>query len=76
MITTKSGGIPEYVNNKESVLLENNEDIIVELERAINEILNNIECWKKKAELAQKRVRNNYNVAVFYNEFYSALLRI
>lgn len=76
LITTKSGGIPEYVNNKESVLLENNEDIIVELERAINEILNNIECWKKKAELAQKRVRNNYNVAAFYNEFYSALLRI
>lgn len=75
LITTNSGGIPEYVNNKESVLLENNKEIIVELERAINEILNNTECWKKKAELAQKRVRNNYNVAIFYNEFYSALLR-
>lgn len=75
LITTKSGGIPEYVNNNESILLENNKEIVVELERSINEILNDIECWKKKAELAQNRVKNNYNVSAFYNEFYNALLK-
>ena len=75
LITTNSGGIPEYVNNKESILLENNEEIVIELERAINEIFNDIECWRKKAEAAQNRVQNNFNVAVFYNKFYDALLR-
>ena len=40
-----------------------------------NEIFNDIECWRKKAEAAQNRVQNNFNVAVFYNKFYDALLR-
>lgn len=76
LITTNSGGIPEYVNNEESILLENNKELVVELEQAINEILNNIECWKKRAKFAQNRVRNNYNVSVFYNKFHDALSKI
>ncbi|MBO5468873.1 MAG: glycosyltransferase family 4 protein [Lachnospiraceae bacterium] len=75
LITTRSGGIPEYVKSDDSILLARNENIIDNMKKAINEVLNNPVLWKEKAKEAQKYVSENFETAKFYNDFYEKLMR-
>lgn len=61
LITTISGGIPETVNEKYSILLARNTQIVEKMQGAMEEILNNLNAWKGKAQLAQQEVNQKYD---------------
>ena len=73
LITTKSGGIPEYILGKEALVLER-DDLVSHLVFAITEILDNREIWEEKAIKQKEYVINNYNVKKYYEAFLKALL--
>ena len=73
LITTKSGGIPETVEEKYSFLLDRNNDIVENICQATEEILNNPLQWNNKVQLAKKRVKTYFDNAVFYRQFVKAL---
>lgn len=74
LITTRSGGIPEYIKGDYSILLSKNEDIVNDIKKAIDEVFYNPELWKDKAKKAQKYVSENFETVYFYNSFYTKLM--
>ena len=73
LITTNSGGIPEYVLCKYACVLERN-NLVESLITAINNVLNHEDIWKKKALYQKDYVVGNYNVKRYYEAFVKALL--
>lgn len=74
LVTTKSGGIPEYIKEDYSILLSKDEDIVDDIKNAIDEVFYNPELWKDKAKKAQKYVSENFGTVNFYNSFYKKLM--
>lgn len=75
VITTKSGGIPEYIDEKNAVLLKRDNRIVDSLRSSIQEILSNREKWKKKANYEQKYVCYNFSEEAFYKNFVDKLMQ-
>ena len=73
LITTKSGGILETVDEKYSILLDRDDDIVENICVAMEKILNHQAEWNVKAQHAQKRVKEYFDNAFFYREFIKAL---
>lgn len=69
LVTTNSGGIPEYVDRDNVMLLDKNRNLVVELKNSINEIFNNLDIWKIKAKRAQRFTREKFNTKNFYKAF-------
>lgn len=69
VITTISGGIPEFIDERFGVLLERDENIIYNIEKSLNNILNNFEEWKQKGKLASEYIKDVVDEALFYNTF-------
>lgn len=68
LITTKSGGIPEYADSKTSIILEKDETLVQELEKEINFLIEN----PKERERMEKEVRVKtiqWNIETYYNDF-------
>lgn len=74
LITTQSGGIPEYILDTESIILEKNDDIVNHITLSIEEVLNNSKTWKDKANRQQKYIIEHYNVKQYYNTFVNAMI--
>ncbi len=68
VITTNSGGIPEYANDKCAIILKRDESLTKELEKNISKLINDKEkiltMSKESIKAAQKLTINNY-----YNDF-------
>ena len=64
MIATNSGGIPEYIDKNNTILIENNIDLVRNLTDALNLLLNNDELFKKM------NFNTRSNVKEYDNEFY------
>lgn len=73
LVTTNSGGIPEYVCSEWAILLERDKDIVKSISNAIYDVLNNNAIGKEKTSLAKQYVQTHYNVKVFYNNFVETL---
>lgn len=73
LVTTNSGGIPEYVDSENVMLLDRNGNIVIELEKSINEIFNNLEIWKMRAKRAQKFTREKFNTKNYYKAFWTGI---
>lgn len=73
LITTLSGGIPETVDARYSILLARDSQIIDKIKEAMETVLNDLDVWKDKAQIAQIEVRKKYDEAVFYKNFMDAL---
>ncbi len=58
LITTFSGGIPEYANSDNSILIKVNKDIIENLAQAIRELSENPEKRMALSEAAKKESMN------------------
>ena len=72
LITTKSGGIPEYVPEKATVLIDNNKELVNELAKTISLYLND----EKALRAAKKYARDNvdmYKIVRYRKEMMSAL---
>lgn len=73
LITTNSGGIPEYVLCEYACVLERNK-LVESLVTAINNILKDEDRWRKKALCQKEYIVENYNVKRYYKAFWRALL--
>lgn len=61
VITTISGGIPEYTNDECSILLERDSNIVGNIANSIDYLLNNSSYAKEMARKARRHVINNYD---------------
>lgn len=73
VITTNSGGIPEYLNDDIAVFVERDKDIVDNLVRYINQIVFDNSDYKEMANKASKYVERNFSENVFYNVFCEVL---
>ena len=68
IITTNSGGIPEYATNGSAIILQNNEKIVQNLSKSIDYLLNNpLELEKMK--IKAKDVSKNLTLENYYLGF-------
>lgn len=68
VITTRSGGIPEYMSSDFSILLDRS-NIVDDLQSAICEILDHEDLWREKGRLASEYVCKHFSLETFYLEF-------
>lgn len=73
LITTNSGGIPEYLNEKIVTLLDINNDLPEKIKTSIENFLENEKKYKKMSGEARKVVMEKYNEKVFYNNFLNCI---
>lgn len=73
VITTISGGIPEYLNKEMALLVNRDERIVENLVAAINEVLDNPSMWSEKAIKSAAYVRENFSEEVFYEQFVDSI---
>lgn len=72
LITTDSGGIPEYILRDEAIILERT-NLEKSLSSAIEEVINHYDDWKKKALRQSHYVQEHYNVRNYYKAFLEAI---
>lgn len=72
IITTNSGGISEYVNNKNAIILKRNDKIINNLSKSIEEIYSN-ENLRKSMRNESKILADDITLSNYYNNFILAL---
>lgn len=68
VVTTNSGGIPEYVDSKCSIVLENNNQLTNNLLQTMEFLISNKEVVKNMKENTIE-VREKYGVFAYYNNF-------
>lgn len=73
LVTTKSGGIPEYINNKSAVFLDKDCNLTENICSAVMSVCSNLEFWKKNAFENQCFYRDIYNESEYYRNFCSIL---
>lgn len=72
VITTISGGIPEYTGNNTCVLLKRDEKLVENLAKTVDKILNDNDYGTRVANLGYKRAQN-YNKRFYYNQLLEIL---
>lgn len=72
VISTKSGGIPEYLHDNCAILLDRDENIVENIEKSIIELLNNKD---KVDDLIEKglKVASEYDSQDYYNNFFKSI---
>ena len=68
VITTKKGGIPEYLGS-EGIYVDVDDRIIDSLREAILLVINNYDDYCKKAIRIQNRIISNYSASTYYKRF-------
>ncbi len=68
VITTYSGGIPEYVNEECAILLKRDENIVINLAESIELLANNIKLREKMSNNSRKNALK-YNIKDYYKNF-------
>lgn len=74
LITTESGGIPEYLSSDLVFFVDKKGDVTRQLQCEILQLLDNKQDALKKANRASKYVVSHYSEKVFYNDFTNALM--
>lgn len=72
IITTYSGGIPEYVKEV-AVILERNEHLPQEIAKSIDMLLNDERSYHKFQHIGMEIVRNNFSTEQYLQNFVSAV---
>ena len=73
VITTVSGGIPEYLKSDQAIFLKRDQRLADEIVRAVERITSDEEKYKELAERASMYVKQEFSEVHFYNQFVSAL---
>ena len=68
IITTNSGGIPEYATNGSAIIIEKNKDLVENLSKNINLLLND-EAKLKEMSTSAKKVSKDLTLNNYYNNF-------
>lgn len=69
VITTYSGGIPEYLTSDYAFLIDKDNNIVENIKNSIQEVLSDEEKWKCIAKNASDYVLKNFSEYNFYNKF-------
>ena len=72
IITTNSGGIPEYATNGSAIIIERNKDLVENLSKNINSLLND-EAKLKEMSTSAKKVSKDLTLNNYYNNFIDIL---
>ena len=67
VITTRSGGIPEYTNSDSVILLDRNKDISKNIAKNVDFLLSNNEKREKMGLESRKRVVDNFDSNLYMN---------
>lgn len=68
LITTISGGIPEYANEKVSIILERNQNLVSNLTDAMNLLLKDTDR-RKQMEKESMKLSRDWTIERFYSDF-------
>ena len=68
IITTNSGGIPEYATDGSAIIIDRDANLIKNLSKAIESLLNNENKRKKMSEISRK-VSETLSVEEYYSNF-------
>lgn len=74
VLTTVSGGIPEYLPAEMVKYVERNDQIVQSIADGLTEILADPSVWAAKASNASRYVQEHFSEDCFYNSFCSAIL--
>ena len=74
LITTFSGGIPEYADNKSSVILPNDESLVDNIAESLADLLDDDKKRQEMTELLESKTKD-WGVDQFYNNFVSEMER-
>lgn len=69
LITTRVGGIPEYIKDNMALLINNDKHIVENIKKAIECVINNFEIYKKKTNNACELIIKEYSTVKFYENF-------
>jgi len=70
LITTDSGGIPEYANSGCAIVLERNESIVEKLTDSINSLLSDKERCEQMTKFAES-ISDSWTIKGYYDDFVS-----
>lgn len=73
VITTLSGGIPEYMSDEWSILLERDDRLVANIRESIEEVLSHPEEWSRKASEGSRYVQTHFSEEVYYQSFLDAI---
>lgn len=73
VITTISGGIPEYMSANCSVLVKRDSAIVQSLAEAIKGILEHEEKWRQRIAIGRKEICQCYSEEAFYQRFINCM---
>lgn len=74
IISTISGGIPEYATNGSAILIKRDGDLVDNIAKSIDVLLNDGDKLKKMSDVS-KDISKNYTKEKFYNSFCEEILR-
>lgn len=68
IITTKSGGIPEYATNESAVIIKRNDTLVENISKNIEILINN-RAMLEKMKKNEMKISKEYNKNSFYDNF-------
>lgn len=68
LITTNSGGIPEYADTSSSIILDKNENLIKELKNSMKILVENPSLRREMEDKVHEKTKN-WNLRTYYNDF-------
>lgn len=74
VITTDSGGIPESIKNGQGIVLKRDENIVDNIAKSIEEILDNMDIWKEKVHEAKIDALRENSLENYYNGFLNIIM--
>lgn len=73
VISTNSGGIPEYISDNCGILIKRDKNIVQSLTEAITTILEHEYEWQQKIAAGKKEICKQYSEEAFYQRFINCI---
>jgi glycosyltransferase involved in cell wall biosynthesis len=74
LITTNSGGIPEYIPENAAIILERDDDLVDNIAESIKKIMDDCD-FRNSMSVAGLELRKEYNIENFYNNFVECVMK-
>ena len=75
LITTRTGGIVEYLEEEQAIFVDNDEKIVNALTKKINDFFDNEKKYNKKMLCISKKLEKEYNEKIYYENFVKIILK-
>jgi len=69
LITTRTGGIPEYLEEEQVIFIDRDDEIVIKIKDCIVDYFNNEEKYKLRAKFASETIFKKYNEKIYYEKF-------